>query len=266
MAKLHTSFEFTGPLGNFSFYRMRGVDRIVMRQKGGPSRKQILSDDSFKNVRLNLAEFSGCAMATRLMRRMFRAFHPLADYNFTGSLNGLFKRIQLLDEVHAWGTRSVKLSAHAKVLNNFSWNREHGLNRVLAVLPGVKLSRRARSAKIKLAPMMPGKNFMPDCAHSYYRLEFTLAVLPDVVYNTEYARYESALPEKSMNAVSAETRWYGVTGAPAETEFTLTHALLPSGNAYTLVLAMGIRYGVRNGEGLIVPVKGAGCAQVIATG
>jgi len=41
MGKLESEFQFTGPVGNLSAYRMRGVDKIIIRKKGGASRNKI---------------------------------------------------------------------------------------------------------------------------------------------------------------------------------------------------------------------------------
>ena len=63
MAKLDGTIQFTGSLQNLSFYKMRGSDKIIVRKKGGPSRKQVKHSPNFENTRHNNSEFGGRALA-----------------------------------------------------------------------------------------------------------------------------------------------------------------------------------------------------------
>ena len=60
MPFLEGPFAFTGKLDMLSAYRMRGVDKIVVRRKGGPSREKIKTGASFANTRRTMSEFGGC--------------------------------------------------------------------------------------------------------------------------------------------------------------------------------------------------------------
>src|SRR5579862_1387448 len=123
MAQLESEFEFTGSLGNLSAYKMRGVDRIVIRTKGGASRDKILKSPEFELTRRNISEFSGCSTAGRWVRYALYSQRALADYNISGPLNALMKSMQLLDKVSEWGKRSILLSKNPTLLEGFSLNR-----------------------------------------------------------------------------------------------------------------------------------------------
>lgn len=58
MATLEGGIEFTGSVGMLSAYRMKGSDKIILRKKGGPKKKQVLTSQKFKRTRENMAEFS----------------------------------------------------------------------------------------------------------------------------------------------------------------------------------------------------------------
>ncbi len=51
MAKLEEDFQFTGRIGNLSSYKMRGVDGIVVRKKGGPSKEQFETSPKLQRTR-----------------------------------------------------------------------------------------------------------------------------------------------------------------------------------------------------------------------
>ena len=41
MGTLHGNLSFTGSISNISAYTMRGHDKVILRTKGGASKKQI---------------------------------------------------------------------------------------------------------------------------------------------------------------------------------------------------------------------------------
>src|SRR5690606_20271913 len=105
MAKLNDSLEITGRLSEYSFYRMKGVDKIIMRRGKGPSRKKIAKDPQYVNTRYYNMEWQGCTKATYDIRLAMIPLHMFADYNFTPELNKLNKKIQKLTTVGRLGER-----------------------------------------------------------------------------------------------------------------------------------------------------------------
>ncbi len=63
MAQLIGNIQVTGSLDNLSFYKMRGSDKIIVRKKGGPTRKQVKKSPKFENTRRNNMEFGGRSRA-----------------------------------------------------------------------------------------------------------------------------------------------------------------------------------------------------------
>jgi len=102
MAHISKGIVFTGSLANVSAYKMRGSDKIILRTKGGPSKKKIKHSPNFQNTRLLNAEFGGRATATKWIRKALRPLLPLADYNIAGPLNALLKPIQLMEHQRIW--------------------------------------------------------------------------------------------------------------------------------------------------------------------
>ncbi|MBL7746061.1 MAG: hypothetical protein JNM19_01430, partial [Chitinophagaceae bacterium] len=67
MAMLANGPGYTGSLGDLSAYRMQGVDRIVLRTKGGASRDRIRTHPNFVRTRENNQEWKACTMASRMV-------------------------------------------------------------------------------------------------------------------------------------------------------------------------------------------------------
>jgi len=69
MGKLDTPFGFTGPIQKLSFYRMKGHDKIIIRQRKGPSRKKILHSPTMQRSRNHIAECRARHMVAKLLNK-----------------------------------------------------------------------------------------------------------------------------------------------------------------------------------------------------
>ena len=59
MAKLIGEFQFEGSIGNLSAYKRKDSDKIILRTKGGPSKRRIKTAPEFAVVRLYNLEWNG---------------------------------------------------------------------------------------------------------------------------------------------------------------------------------------------------------------
>ena len=51
MAKVSMDMPLTNTMGDFSIYKMEGVDKFIIRGKGGPTKEQIANDPQFERLR-----------------------------------------------------------------------------------------------------------------------------------------------------------------------------------------------------------------------
>src|ERR1700730_6004332 len=124
MGTLTGNFGFTGSLSNISAYTMRGHDKIVLRSKGGVSKSQIKTSPNFEATRQLNQEWKAVTGAATVIRNGLFALKPLADYNISGPLNALVKKIQTLDTVNPKGKRSILFSRQPDFIGSFSYNRQ----------------------------------------------------------------------------------------------------------------------------------------------
>ena len=93
MAKQQSGLGFTGSLHNISTYKRRDMDTIIIRLKGGPSKRMIKSNPSFELKRRINKEFGGRSTASKWIMRILYPLKPLSDYNISGPLNSALKPV-----------------------------------------------------------------------------------------------------------------------------------------------------------------------------
>jgi hypothetical protein len=125
MAQLMSEFLFTGSLQNMSAYKMRGSDKIILRKKGGPSKKQIKHSPNFDLTRRNNKEFGGRAKAAQHIKRILHPLLFLADYNITGPLNALLQPMSANGHWQRMGKAAYHDIEKSTVAEGFTLNRRY---------------------------------------------------------------------------------------------------------------------------------------------
>lgn len=254
-----------GKLGGLSFYKMRGVDRPIVRESGGHTKKKIKKDPRFDLFRRAGSEFGGRALMSSFIMRALTFQKPMADYNIAGPLSALMKPVQEHDLISDLGERNIYLTEHAHYIKGFSLNKNHPFDTVIRFPVTNVIDRETLSARVTFPELMPGINFFPAAIHPYYALRITLAIVPDIVYNNKrYTPIHSAYPDHS--AEYTDSSWYpSQQGSPAQTMMVNVKVIPPDTN-FTLVLAVGIYYGEVKGFDDIHRARYAGSAKILEVG
>jgi hypothetical protein len=270
MAKVTGGFGLgiTGSLGDLSIYTMRGVEKPVVRQKGGPTKEKIKNDPKMERVRNSNAEFGGRATATKWIMKALIFQRPLADHNIAGPLNALLKSVQILDPEGELGERHVRLSAAPHLLKGFSLNHKNSFDSTVRFPLDYELSRETASAIVQVPELIPDISlFTPEIKYPWYSVRVTLGFVPDVCYVKAHKRYETLHPNYAeLGSIYVDTAWYPVIkGSPALTVEIKSDKFPPDGH-FTIVLAVGVRYGILEDADQIRQAPYAGCAKVLAVG
>lgn len=265
MAILKNSIQFTGRLSDLSAYTMKGSDKIILRTKGGPTKKQIKKSPSFHNTRLHLQEFSGCSNGSKHIRMAIHPLKHLADYHFTGSLNALSRMIQKMDPVNKWGERSVLFSKHAQVLAGFQLNRQNPLDSVIRHPLHTTIDRATGTATVQIPELRQKLNLFLPWEAPCFRLIFSLGVVADRIYNG--LDFKDVAGTKEFHTQSSRTPWQHIKQPFAATSITLQlDAPAALQDHHTLILSAGIEMGMPVSDGLINRVNHTGSAKIIAAG
>ncbi|WP_298739164.1 hypothetical protein [uncultured Chitinophaga sp.] len=263
MAILKEGIEFTGGLGQVSAYKMKGSDKIIVRKKAGPTRKQILHSRKFERTRENMSEFIGVGKAVRAIRYPLIHVKRLSGYNFTSSLTTICKKMQLLDTVGEKGKRSIFLSQHRYMLAGFMLHRTHPFVSIVTGPINCTLNRETQSAVIQLPQLVQGVNLNLPWKQPMFRFCLSLGLVPDVVHDVN--GYDDYATEWSTTKL--DTPWQVVTDPlPAQTLALRLNRAGGMKDSQTLLFAIGVEMGAPGLHGQIEEVKHAGSACILAVG
>lgn len=263
MATLEDGIQFTGSLGKFSAYRMKGSDKIILRKKGGPSRKQVLKSKKFVRLRENMKEFRGVGKTANAIRTSLQHVRHLADYNFTSDLSAVSKMIQLLEPAGDRGERSIPLSQHRYMLAGFRLNITHPFLSIVTGPVACIFNRETKSALIQLPGLVKGINLHLPWKQPLYRFSMALGLVPDVTYeNGEYNVHADEWADTSL-----DTEWH-VADELFQSRTVELKLDIPGSikDTQTLLFAIGIEMGTPTPYGNIEEVKYAGSACILAAG
>jgi hypothetical protein len=266
MPFLEGPFAFTGKLDMFSAYRMRGVDKIVVRRKGGPSREKVKTSPSFENTRRTMSEFGGCSRHGSYVRMAMLQLRRLSDYNFGSDINSIMRQVQLRDGTSEWGRRSITLSEHTRLLEGFStMYKAPSFDSIVRTPVYYTMDRANRSARIEIPELMRDINYFPQNNHAMFRLTATLGIVPDVAFDVASKEYLAPKwYDKSYYSIGISTGWNPSLEGMESTVLELAMNVLPPDNRWTLMLSIGIEYGAFREGGKIDEVKRFGAAKILA--
>ena len=264
MAKVTMDIPLTNKLGDYSLYKMKGVDKMIIRRKGGPSKEQIKNDPEFNRFRSSSSELSGAGKVGGLIMQTSKAINHLADHKYCGMLTKVCRAIQTMDPTNDPGKRSILLSEFGNMLAGVNFNEQQGIETVLKHLPEFTISRNDCKATVIFPDLFPGINLANPWKHPLYRLVLTLGNVQDMIYGSE--GYDVADPSVVQHKSKNISDWFS-TGAvlPAQTmEVALPNLTIPDSNI--LVLSIGVQFGRLISNVMTEPVKKAGCAKILGVG
>lgn len=258
--------NITGSLGNLSFYHMRGVDKIVVRKKGGPRKEHVKNSPTFATPRLYMSEFGGCSKMGKEVRLMMHPVRNLSDYNFSGFINKALKAVQKQDDTGELGQRAIMLSKHPALLAGFQLNKATTFDSVVRTPVRYTLSRETLSARVNIPALLRDINFHPNNRHARFRIEVSLGIVPDFMFHASKKVYQPPAWYTGMFAPeSVSSPWYpALKGSPATSlEIKLTDQL-PADEGYSLMLTVGVRYGSPMEDDVVKQVKRVGVGKIVA--
>jgi len=260
MAQLIGELLFTGSLQNLSAYKMRGSDKIILRKKGGPSKKQIKHSPHFDLTRRNNKEFGGRATAAQYIKRILHPLLFLADYNITGPLNALLQPIQKMDTQSELGKRHIMISKDPRLLEGFTLNRKFLLDSI--VRTPVQHTIKKEQVIVDIPALLPGINFMVPGNYAWYQFTAVAGLMPDLFFTKDrYQPKDGSLYEYGPNCI-VSSDWLPVNAPAAAIKMELKELPPKKSDSYSIMVAVGISFGTMQ-RGEIQPVKYVGGGKVI---
>jgi hypothetical protein len=262
MAQLQSDIQFTGSLGRFSAYKMRGSDKIILRTKGGASKEKIEKAPEFEKTRDLNAEFGGRSVASRSIMQSLYPLKALADYNLAGPLNSLIMPIQKMDTETKPGRRSIYFTRHPKLLEGFSLNKRNSFDSIIRSPVSCTLDKMNLWASIEIPALIPGINFfVPPGRHPFYSIIIVLGALPDVIFTVHGYK-----PLADENVKHTSSEWYPASAGSKAMVLDVNlqgRRLESTASPFSLMLSIGIRFGTVGINDEVEQVRYAGAAKVV---
>lgn len=265
MAFLTGDMHFTGGLGDLCAYRLPGSDKIVVRRKSGPDSNRMKNDKAYAITRLYSQEWKASTAATAALIRSLFPLKHLSDYPYAGALNGLFRSIQNEDRSSVLGRRNVLISQYYQRVEGFSLNLKHNWESYIKHPLQFSIDRMNVKAMLQVPELIPGINFNNPDGHPLYRLVIVLGAVPDIVFNEERNEFIPAAVQE-VYPVTACTAWHPAKKRIEASELTVTITDQPDLTNYTLVLSLGLEFGIPFTYTEVRPVKRYGAAKIVKMG
>jgi len=264
MGNIISGSDFTGRLGPVSVYKMRGHDKLIIRTPGGASKSRIKNHRNFEATRNLNREWKLVTEVAAKIRQNLSAICLLADYNVSGPLNALIKKIQTSDIINEKGKRSILFSLYPDFISSFQFNRQTLFNSIVRQQLEAVIDKSAASVTVTVPTLQPDIHFFPNPRYAYYRLVIDIAAASDQVWD------EESLSFKPLVSVLPKYKYFFTAWVPASStqavstcEIAPTNEGFSSGSDMILIAGAGIQYGMPAPDGSIQPVPYAGAARIL---
>lgn len=237
--------HFSGKFNGISIYELKGVG-LVARKSGGHSKEKQKRDDKLDLFCRAGTEFGGRSALAKQVKWALRLHKFCMDPNVAGRLNAVLKPVQVLDNISELGKRNIYLSAHKDYLKGFSLSKEQPFDTVVSLSPQCTIDRANLTATIKIPAMIPGVNFHTKDQSPHFCFIATLAAVPDVVWSSgRYVSVFDSAQSPSYADADGRTGWFSLLGGSPAQEMILRSDDRPPNDNFTLVVTIGICYGVQ---------------------
>ena len=258
--------QMTGSLAMVSMYTLQGHDEVIIRTKGGPSKKQIETKPQFAVVRQNNSEWAGCTKMGSQIRAAFYLLNRLEDYPVTGAINAICKHIQKTDTESEQGKRGILFSRHKEAMVGFNFSKKQVFESVLRVPVNSSLNRETGVAQIDIPAINAAMNLYNFRKLPFFRILGILGGVCDKTFSEEEKKYVS-LHEVYIRPENGEfeSEWLPAAGnLPAmsfEMKYPIVEDIIPE--SVSLILGIGLEFGKMGFDGKPEGVKYAGCGKVL---
>jgi len=266
MATVDDDFSFKGPLGKFTFYKMKGVNKLVARSKSGPTADQIKNDPAFAGSRKVNAEWKGVVKLSKAIRQGITKIDHLRDYNYPPLLKRVTSNILKANTEGTKGSRSLLLSKYRFLAEGFNLNTARTLESIISSPFQCSINRPALSATIDIPELLPDINFRNPFKLPLYRLIFHLDTVSDFHYDALSANYYPIDAHPNIGN-TLYTDWLPFKNAEPATSVTI-HAkrMTELGEHTSIIISGGVEFGMPDANGMVEMLQTSGCGKVLKLG
>ena len=261
MALLDSILSMTGSLGNLSFYKVKGSNKVHVRLKGGVSKERMKTDPSFAMSRLHQQEFAGRTLAGQLVAHATYPLRSIRNYDLVRALHAPFKAIQDRDTKNKLGERGISLSEYPRMLEGLSLNTTSNLESIVA--PSIQHSiSETGEAIVQIPELIPGINLHLPRTSQYYRIVAVLGAVPDIHHQN--GKYVSSIPNLRRGPrIYDTTEWFHSSSIMDSRTFRLAPTDVLATSKVVWILSLGLEIGHMKVFDRIETVDDAGAARIL---
>jgi hypothetical protein len=186
-----------------------------------------------------------------------------ADYNVSGPLHALVKKIQVADTVNPKEKRSILFSRQPDALSSFQYNRQTLFDSIIRQPLEVRIDKSSALVDVTIPPLQALVNFFPNPRYVYYRIILACTGLSDYACFENSAEYHN-LSSQYPTYIAIETEWViAKVSQPSVSIQLIPKTPFNTGPDMIFVFGAGIQYGIPGADGTIQPVPFAGAARIM---
>ena len=265
MARIkQTGGDLTGKIGTLSYFKRKDMEGVIVRSKGGPSKRMVKSSPSFDLTRRHNMEFGAFSKMGTQIRHALGIINKLSDYNTASTLNSLSSIILKKESTGELGQRSILLSQNRDMLKGFSFNQINTLDSYFRGLYSCEVERESLSAKIVISPITPLVHLKNCEQFQLFRWILEVGVVADVVFSKELNGYKRSVEDISRIKTLERSPWLAINDAHEALTLEISNTLNRDlSSSETIVVALGIEFGKSLSDSVVVPLNRVGAGKIV---
>ena len=248
-----------GSFGDYSFYKRKDSDKVIIRLKGGASKDKFYKDPRMAKCRENAQKFSGASTIGKTIRHAMLDVAKLGYSMVSSDINSVVSKIRKLTPVET-DHDQVIFSNGLHLLQGFNLNKLNVFDSVISTPLQSAINRITHKATLQLPQLTPGMNLKNPWNLPYFRFVMNFGIIRDMHF--ESGKYRTITPNTSDYTILEKTEWASFNMShPAQTfDFQFDNPVFDE-HCY-LMLSIGIEFG-KQVEGGIGAVADASCAKIV---
>ncbi|TVZ59242.1 hypothetical protein NA63_1769 [Flavobacteriaceae bacterium MAR_2010_105] len=246
MAKNDGPHNFTGSIGDRTYYNLKGVGPLV-RKKRGPSKEEMDANPNFETTKQNNKEFGAAATVAKAIRMgLGQPSKEFQDSTFSGRLAGIIRTVIQYGEGEK-GQRQCNLHMAPGRITGFPLSVANSLKRTYTAPYHCTINDQRTAITIHIPETKNYHHTSKPKYATYFKLTAALSLVSHYNYKEQSNTYLPVIPQQNAKGYHTETQAFELDKTYTNNEITL---LIPDQKPLDSKVAatiwLGITYHTKN--------------------
>uniref|UniRef100_UPI004049DBBB hypothetical protein n=1 Tax=Gelidibacter sp. TaxID=2018083 RepID=UPI004049DBBB len=210
MAKNFNNDNFNGSIGDKTYYKLKGVGKVV-RKKSGPSKQDFLNNPNFEKTRQNNKELGGASVVAKAIRL---GLDPIGkefqDSTLSGRLSGAIRH-SIAAEQNTTSPRNCNIKKHYAKIQNFQLSKLINFNHIYSENNIITINDARTIITMKVNSTAKHNHIKPPKSASHFTFTIALSLVSNHHYNPASERYEPTNPQQNAIGTNVNSMYYKIT-------------------------------------------------------